>query len=654
MHVADIPDFTELPTHPLLRDIRKHKGKFDYAQFIGWDGEGVTDSDGHHHYILFKSSKGHTLKSTTDIRTVDAFAILIQAATENPKAIHVIYYGSYDMNMILKDIPIETLKLLAKGKRAYFGQYNIQVFFKKQLWIKDRTTGKSVTLWDIGSFYQQSFVSALETWGIDVSFLSNIAETKLRRSFFTLEELTDIEEYCSQELEALVLLINALHKALNECNLRINRWYGPGAVAAHLYKKHGIKHHLRRPPEEVNYAAQCAYGGGRIELIKQGHSLQPIYYYDIRSAYPSGITNLPSLAYSSWEYTNNPDPEIEELSLYHVSNWSFNDMDTFHPLRHRNTTGDIIYPSKGTGVWVWTPEHRLLREFYRDSYEVTGAYIFKNDRPAVRPFNWVSDLYTQRQQWKQEGRAAQHGLKLSLNSLYGKMIQQKGWKEENGKLKLPVTHQLEYGGYVTSLCREQLYRAALTNTKAIIGFETDGIITDAPLDIPLGDGLGDWECTEYTGITYIQNGFYFLHSGDHIKAKYRGFDKGTIRENDVLTAWRDSRTSLDSRLTRHYGLPAALHQNHMDRWGDWLTEQRELSLLVQTKRIPWCERGPCTACSKGLGKHQALHDTQAYGYGKEESAPYPLEWKNQYPDWKREIDEYNNIHSCDYDAADLA
>lgn len=651
MNIIDDYDITNAK-HRRLKPYTK-KRKFDYAEFIAWDGEGITDANGHHLYIYLASSSGDSICSPTGISSDDALALLISVAEQHPKAIHVGYFFSYDINMILKDLPYSALERIVSGRRCYYNQYNIEVRFGKRLWVKDRSTGVSITLWDVGSFFQQSFIKALETWEVATDFLENIRNMKASRSLFDLSQLDEIKAYCQQELDSLVLLMKAFRNALDVCNLRIGQWHGPGAIAEFLYKRHGMKQHMCKAPEHINIAAQVAYGGGRIELIKQGSYRGPVYYYDIRSAYPYAISQLPSLKHGTWLLSTDANPECRELSLYHVSHWSFDTLDPFFPIRHRASTGDISYPEKGNGCWIWSPEYELLKDFYPGTYEVDKAFIYCNPKGGIRPFSWVGQLYNQRNEWKANGNPAERGLKLGLNSLYGKMIQQQGWRlRDDGTVQLPAFHQLEWGGYVTSSCRAQLYRAANRNPNAIVGFETDGIISIEPLDVVLSNELGGWDMEQYNGVTYVQNGFYWLHTDNGtIKSKYRGFDPGTVTEDAILNAWANGEEYVEATLTRHYGLGIAMHHRRMDRWGDWVTEPRKLSTLVPiTKRLANCNGvRNCDACNANLGKHEALHQTSAYGWAMDESYPYPLEWKGERPLWKQEIDEFNKLEACDYE-----
>ena len=622
---------------PELRKPR-HLGKFDHAQFIGWDGEGIDGADGHHRYVLFANSDGHEVRTTAigddgeckSLSTRRCLKLLIHSGQENPNAIHVIYYGSYDFNMLLRDVPRESLQRLRHGQRAYYGEFNLEVRFGKSLWVQNRFSNVSVTLWDVGSFFQQSFVKALRTWEVQTQHLDNIERQKANRAQFKFSDIEEIREYCYQELEALVLLMQQFRDSLEDCGLRISRWHGPGAIASALYAQHKCGTHKKVCPDEINRAAQYAYGGGRIELIRQGHYTGRVYNYDIRSCYPWAIAGLPSLRNVSWEHRNGSRrTEERDMSLYHVK-WHFNNGTPFYPVRHRFSSGAVCYPQSGVGAWIWTPEYRLLERYFSGQYEVTESYISNVTDSTRRPFAWVEDLYQQRMEWKAKGYGAERILKLALNSLYGKMIQQLGWKSVD---RLPPWHQLEWGGYVTSAARARMYDAAYGNHD-VIGFETDGILTTSPLPVELSEELGGWELTEHDSVTYVQTGFYWLDD----KVRYRGFDPGSVTREAVLNAWENNAQYVDAKLTRLIGLNYAAHNGLWDVWGDWLTSERKLDVgSASSKRIRTCSP-ECVACKTSPSLADGLHNTRPYPeLVMEEAAPYPLAWRPEgLPDWKIE------------------
>lgn len=641
-------DFESLPQRkhkPIDQLKRRHNGKFDYAQFIGWDGEGITNPDGTHHYVLFANSMGHKIWALpandgtfqTGCSSAHCFAALIETARNNPKAIHVIYYGSYDFNMLLRDVPRDALERLRHGLKAYYLQYSIQVRFGKSLWIKDKNTKISVMLWDVGSFFQQSFVKALQTWQVDTPWLDEIIAMKQLRSTFTARDMQRIEQYCDHELESLVLLMGQFHKSLAQCDIRISRWHGPGAIANALYSQHSIKRHKKDCSDDVNTAAQYAYGGGRIELIKQGHYNGNIYNYDIRSCYPHAIANLPSLRNATWQHhTGSTGTEIRELSLYRVR-WHFKNRSPFYPLRHRHSNGSVCYPQTGVSTWCWTPEYKLLERYYPGQYEVLESYLWNGNSDTIeRPFGWVADMYAQRMEWKAKGYGAERILKLGLNSLYGKMIQQLGWSDD----RLPAWHQLEWGGYVTSAARARLYEAAHGSNR-VVSFETDGILCTEPLDVELSNDLGGWELCTYSSLTYVQTGFYWMGN----KVRYRGFDPNSVTRDAVINGWRRNESTVGASLTRHIGLAYAAHNNRWDQWGNWITAPRQLDIgTASNKRIRNCGDS-CPTCREGSTLlSDGLHDTRPYPeIITEPSAIYPLAWKpDGLPQWKIDAIAHNN------------
>src|SRR5205814_2948492 len=83
------------------------------------------------------------------------------------------------------------------------------------------------------------------------------------------------------------------------------------------FRTYGILEHKAICPEPVRQASRYAYAGGRFEMFRLGRTLGPIYSVDINSAYPFGITRLPSLAGGKWQRVLNPS-RISRFGLYHV------------------------------------------------------------------------------------------------------------------------------------------------------------------------------------------------------------------------------------------------------------------------------------------------------------------------------------------------
>ncbi len=122
----------------------------------------------------------------------------------------------------------------------------------------------------------------------------------------------------------------------------------------------------------------------------------------------------------------------------------------FYPLPYRDKRGGILFPSTGYGWYIrddvlaaiaWL--ERFVPDFPRSTskhhrmtaFEIEEAWIFQpghEGRANERPFDFVRDLFVERRQIKEAadrtGRydIREKTIKLSLNSIYGKLAQSVG------------------------------------------------------------------------------------------------------------------------------------------------------------------------------------------------------------------------------------
>ena len=206
-------------------------------------------------------------------------------------------------------------------------------------------------------------------------------------------------------------------------------------------------------------------------------------------------------------------------------------------------------------------QHRMT------AFEIEEAWIFEpahEGRANQGPLEFVRDLFFERRQIKNAGERngsydiREKTIKLSLNSMYGKLAQSVG-----GEGKAPSVANPYYAAATTAYCRRRLIEAALIDPHAIVFFATDGIVSTRPLDglarvRKHGDvvDLGDWEyCEAYSGL-FVMPGVYtygkvvFDENGERtIKpvTKIRGGDAkkygAKLKANqwlveNVLAAWR--------------------------------------------------------------------------------------------------------------------
>lgn len=556
----------------------KQPSKWERRHVVGWDGEGANLPSGEHVYNLLSNSQGHVLVDMKGLDTIEVFDFMLEHSREDD--INVIYGGSYDVNMILRDLPRSRLEDLWKNGNTNWKDYRIFYANRKKFTIQLVEKGKvikSFVLWDVIGYFQAPFVLACEKWLGDLPILKEIQKMKDQRSTFKSENIEDIIQYNRTECKLLVLLCESLFSSLDECDIKLQRYDGAGSIAAAMLRKNSIQKYKGKQPKLLTQVAQCGYSGGRIEAVKCGTTIKPtsIYRHDINSAYPSGALWLPDYTGATWEISDEWDGSTN--SIVEVE-WDFEYDEPFYPLWYRDDFGGISYPRAGRG-WYWGAEIKNLYKYHGDDFQVLHAYncTLASD---YQPFHFIEDYYRMRREFKERESMASESLKLGLNSLYGKLVQQAGYREG----RIPSYHQLLWGGQITANTRAKLYDVAMQAPADVISFATDAVFSTKRLDVDEGTGLGQWTVDTFQGMTIVQAGVYFLDRDGKWSDKYRGFDKGSLDREKIIQCWKD-KTPYEATLTRFIGLGSALNSSDFGIWRTWRTEPRSLDIYPTGKRI---------------------------------------------------------------------
>lgn len=616
--MGDEPPLVEEPER---KNVRRHR-ESKLRRFVAWDGEGISYTPGQaQSYVLFGNSDGQRICST-DLGTVECLELLLSAKRD---AIHIGFALGYDFNMILKDLPHRSLWRLYRTGEIRWSGYIIKRVPGKWLHVRKPKSGKpGVKLFDVFGYFQSSFVKACEEYlGKDNPELVRIREGKLRRKEFAYEELqTEIVPYWEAELRLMVRLMDALREDFTNAGIKISSWHGPGAVATSVFKSYGIQVHKAESRPEVLEASRYAYAGGRFELFQCGHYPHAVWEYDINSAYPAAIAELPNLSKGCWEHVGEFEPG--SFGIWRIN---FQSGEGFRaqlyqpkPLFYRDKHGGVSFPSISNG-WYWTPEAELVKDSVQD------GWVLRHDES--KPFGFVHDMYETRRQWKKEGNSAQRALKLALNSLYGKMAQRSGWKPGEA---IPPWHQLEWAGFVTSSVRAKLWNAISINPQSVIAVETDAIFSTQKLNLPIGEELGSWEATEFDWITYVQSGFYYAGQNGTTIEKYRGFDKGSVPHDAILSYMSELDSAFELHrvppmvglTTRFIGMGLGLRTKAV--WRSWQTEERRVMLGGGGKRLHHSRL--CSACKQGKPFVGSLHPLMIGTVGGD-SFPHNLPWLDE-------------------------
>jgi len=625
--------------------------------FVDGEGYNVTSgpNKGEHRYYELAATGVPPLVDKLGIPSRTIFQYLWENLSD--ANLNVIYGGSYDFNMWIKDLSAEQAYRLYYGDPTYgkgVSYYGFVLRWMPGKYFEITRDSKRVTIRDQISFYQRPFIQACDEYLGEYEGRDELVTMKARRGAFRPDELEAVTHYNDLELRLGVRLHEEFRERANRVGLRPTKWYGPGDLSKQLMRKNGVYEAMDKSiPASVAEAARYAYAGGRFEPIQYGYSTDEAFEYDLNSAYPAAMRELPDLTTGTWlHHDGEPHRKLSRFTLYKVT-WE--GIEPHHPqpifVRHRN--GSVSFPLRA-GNWVWTPEYEVAREYAAKvpGTKLTVLETWEYSEPQeTHPFDWINKVYEERARLKAAGDGAQIALKLAANSIYGCLAQQTGARRpshNHPEWTIPKSHQLEWAGYVTSWCRAQVLRAALQDLDAVIAFETDALFTTRPLDLTIGEGLGEWEETRFSSLSYVQSGHYYGTAWNEKKkrweevAKMRGVDRGEITRAGIEEAMKKpyAERFYDAKLTRFFGAGIALARGYDRLHCRWVTEPKRLNLMPMGKRVH------SDGCDDERGLTPGWHRT-IVPPASDPARPYPVKWINPDPNMT-ELEELRELE-VDYE-----
>lgn len=583
--------------------------------FAAWDGEGVVHNGRKDmSYVLFGCVTADTNYAITgkQLTTDQCLEHILTVGKALKDHIHVSFAFTFDVDQILRDLDDDLLHMLKEVNSIRYDGYLIKYIPRKFFEVTKKDLGR-VIIYDAFTFFACSFLKACEQYlPKDDERLKKVKEGKDARNVFTYDALnTFIKPYWILEGQLMVDLMNALRHSMISAGISLDSWHGPGAVASSLIRSNRIATHIKTSrqnmPEQVLDATAHAYFGGRFECFQFGYIEGPIYSYDLRSAYPAALSKIPGLMGGHWEQTK----ELNQWGLYKVRLTGNRSVLSYGPFPFRAENKTVSYGLHGVG---WYYGHEVIAAKMSGwPIDILDGWIYVNSER--KPFAFVEELYHQRAIWKREGNPAQLAAKLGMNSIYGKLCQTVGWNERTGEP--PRFHNQWYAGHITSWCRAQIQLAIAQNPAAIIAVETDGIYSTEPLNLKVSDNLGDWEKTVYDDCIYVQNGVYFLKSGDKwIKERIRGIGGQDITV-DYVSVCLPTLSPIETTVTRYAS------------FGGFIGKEKHHSWYQQKRAIVWGGEGKrrhipeyCPCAENGGEYHRTVMARPVCG----ESSPRFLPW----------------------------
>jgi hypothetical protein len=498
-----------------------------------------------------------------------------------PEAIFVSYAFNYDATQIFSSLPLEVARDIHRaypsrfteppGRRVpiFWRGYHIDYMAGKWLELARLDdeghviNGTRIKIFDVFSFFQSSFLKAAENVAGAITDRERaiIEKGKAARGEFEKWTLDELREYTGAELRVLSRMMGIVREALAELGIKLKSWHGPGAVAKEVLKKHEIPRWLKSSKSplsadpakmsEQQKAAHIAFFGGHIELYRQGVIASEFFDYDLASAYPAEMVDLPPMHGGEWRFeradfhlrgAKKEDKDFYEKWLSELSPYSMVEIETTgeipnaigYPLPYRLEDDCVIYPPNIRGYYFAreaAAAFRWARVNRRGSWDfiIRSAHIFKPAPPSrcsnQRPFSFVPDYFARRASLPKTSMLG-WSIKLILNSLYGKQAQSRG---EVGKV--PDVFNPWVAGAITAGTRARILDAIARDMDAVIMIATDGLFTTRELPVAVNRGakaLGTWEVDTLPAGLFIQSGVYF----DGKNVKTRGFNPNNVRAAD--------------------------------------------------------------------------------------------------------------------------
>lgn len=524
-----------------------------------------------HEYVMLSVGDQTLHRNGESLEHDEIFAFLYEQYLENQDAAFVGFFLGYDFTQWLKSLSeFEGWSLLTKDgiarrtptkEEARFpwpvrsADWEFDILGMKRFKLRPRvdyadrpekiTNHKDGTMsvkrvhpykWmficDAGSFFQASFMNVINpaSWSDPVVSPEEYEILKAGKADRATAEFgPEMERYNLLENDVLARVMDRLNRGFvsDDVRLRKDKWFGPGQAAQMWMTNVGCPtgEQVREAvPTYALNAARSSYYGGWFEIFAHGVVPGTTYAYDINSAYPTAIKDLPCLLHGTWREGRGKPPKLRkgEIRLLHGVITGYDDAP-MGGLPHRTSEGAVLHP-RNTSGWHWETEIAAGKRAKLVKSVDVDEWVSYKPCNCPPPLASIEGLYQGRLEVGKnspEGKAK----KLLYNSSYGKLAQSVG---------KPKFSNSVWASMITSACRTMILDAIATHPRGhsdVVMIATDSVTFYTPHPtLPLdGTRLGAWDATEHEYLSLLMPGLYWddtsrerVRRGGAPKVKSRG------------------------------------------------------------------------------------------------------------------------------------
>jgi len=371
-----------------------------------------------------------------------------------------------------------------------------------------------------------------------------------------------------------------------------DNWISAGYLAEKVLLNNGISIPLfNEIAYEIQEIARNSFYGGRFELIKRGH-IGECYLYDINSAYPYALTQIPDITQGRW-FSDTKIHKKSTLGFFFIEAEVSDDVKIApFPFVKKNRT--ICYPSGKFRTYVTLYELQMIQDDSRIKYKILESYQFITKKNCSYPFRkFIGSEYYKRLALKEDNEPLEHAIKIILNSMYGKMAQRTN--HVIGNLFNPVI-----AASITGYTRAQLYRFMQENNleNDVVAFATDSVACTKQIGKLNSTRLGEMKLDKQgTDIIFLSNGFYRFNG--EWKRRGIGYDHSRKLEIEHLDTIidKDGNLCIMVKSTRTTHIKSGILYNKLKYVGKIEPYKKKINLNSDKKRFWLSELKSLNDCS---------------------------------------------------------
>lgn len=511
--------------------------------FICVDGEGINLPNGEHRYVLFGVGNDQ-IENENGLHWTDILDFLY--SHYRPGIAFVGFYLGYDFDRWLCTMPEKKVErlLTTEGRESRKSTspnlhsrvlpvdmpmgWQINMLGKKMfefrhrlchcdiLYCKCAGKGPWMRICDAGPFFQSSFLKAIDpsTWKVPIVSRDEyelIKKGKLNRA--DADHIDDEMRYYNRlENTVLARLMKVLDMGFREMGIILapGQWFGPGQAAQKWLKNQKVttaKEIQESVPQWFLESARQSYFGGWFEIMMHGIIPGESHEYDINSAYPHIIRNLPCLLHGAYErgmgaYRGCTNERKLVLVRARLSSYQKGRFCGIGTMLHRDKSDRILRPTRTEG-WFWLHEVAAAKQAKLIRHCHIYEWMSYDPCDCLPPMRNVSGLYDLRIKVGKDTPLGK-GCRLAYNSMYGKFAQSVG---------NPIFANPIWASLITSGCRTMILDAIATHPKGkwnVSMVATDAVFFCNPHPtLPISKNLGDWDYTPRHNLTLFKPGVYW-------------------------------------------------------------------------------------------------------------------------------------------------